>query len=38
LAGRRAAPDRGMEDLEKLWQALGFEARDGLRIPSRHVL
>ena len=32
LAGRRVAPDRGMEDFDKLWQALGIEARDGLRI------
>jgi 2-polyprenyl-3-methyl-5-hydroxy-6-metoxy-1,4-benzoquinol methylase len=32
LAGRRVAPDRGMEDFDKLWQALGIEARDGLRV------
>lgn len=32
LAGRRVAPHRGMEDCAKLWQTLGIEARDGLRI------
>ncbi|UCC64516.1 MAG: class I SAM-dependent methyltransferase [Anaerolineae bacterium] len=26
------APDRGLEDFDKLWQALGVEAWDGLRI------
>jgi 2-polyprenyl-3-methyl-5-hydroxy-6-metoxy-1,4-benzoquinol methylase len=32
FAGRRVAPDRGLEDFDKLWQALGVEAREGLRI------
>jgi 2-polyprenyl-3-methyl-5-hydroxy-6-metoxy-1,4-benzoquinol methylase len=32
FAGRRVAPDRGMEVFDKLWQALGIEARDGLLI------
>jgi 2-polyprenyl-3-methyl-5-hydroxy-6-metoxy-1,4-benzoquinol methylase len=32
FAGRRVAPDRGMEDFDKLWQTLGIEARDGLHI------
>jgi 2-polyprenyl-3-methyl-5-hydroxy-6-metoxy-1,4-benzoquinol methylase len=32
FAGRRVAPDRGLEDFDKLWQALGIEAREGLRI------
>lgn len=32
FAGRRVAPDRGLEDFDKLWQALGIEARESLRI------
>jgi len=31
-AGRIAAPERGLERIDKQWQALSIEARDGLRI------
>jgi 2-polyprenyl-3-methyl-5-hydroxy-6-metoxy-1,4-benzoquinol methylase len=31
-AGRLAAPERGLENIDKQWQMLNIEARDGLRI------
>ena len=31
-ARRRAAPERGLEEFDKLWQALNIEAHEGLRI------
>lgn len=32
FAGRRVAPERGLEDIDRLWKEVGIEARDGLRI------
>jgi hypothetical protein len=31
-AGRRVAPERGLEDFDGLWQALNIEASEGLRV------
>jgi len=31
-AGRRMAPERGLEDFDAMWQALNIKAREGLRI------
>jgi SAM-dependent methyltransferase len=31
-AGRRVAPERGLEDFDGLWQALNIEAIEGLRV------